>query len=1477
MREQERERAVQSPAIPMNELQESFEELSSAAQCIAEVLALHHFSLSESAVCSVLQGALSAADSPLQEIFAVSKELPKDVRLALAELNEAGVVQRDVLGFKIRENLQNIACFSARDSGRLAILVEEIARNAWPGVRNREDSNRWLLSQVPYQELLWAIVAADERALFRALSEWEAFGKTPKPERVHLVSQITASVWCNPFCADLIRTLPSVIFASTLRHQIIERSFAGADLTEARDLLLARADRDIKSKNLLFLCYVLMGEVVQARRVFASTRTAEQVDYMNIWRYRAEAVLALQLGNYQQAAKVFNAALGAAQAAIGRSFFFDDWLDLLHVVALLAAGESRRAGEASWFIATCFSKHRHRNLLVQLYSLLKAPEAGVLREATETEEFSPNTEGSHGWGGFLELLVMEWGGRSRPLSEKIKTLEAILEQAALPSQRWLIAEVSYQLEKLATQSDVGDGGAAALAKLPFFAEHNAKPIAKALESKSSWENALEIFDEVSRSLQSDAVRKPQEHRNRLIWILTEKANGGSEILAHLQMRRKDGKWGQAKPIALDRLVYSSFLPVKIDASDRKIAAALFAAQATGGLNAACLKLFVGHKSLFVRREKRLAQIDVVLGKPRLIVSRSINGGWCFRLLPHLPEELDFALNLRDEHTYELIEFVAELRKLGDFFSATGQEVEIPAVVLPRVQAAFGSLCRVIDIQGELEGFESQLPVVMGDSKLRLRLLPDEGQMSLYLSLVVYPHPRYPGCFPAGEGPRCLIFYDDHAQGQSGIEVRRNLELESDDAAVIVSHLGLLPSEHQPERDRWHLPDLERSLEVLAAIRESVPPVTVEWPRKSPFEVVGSVSNLDSLMRVSRQGRDFYLQGGIRVAEKQVLSFADLLERMDRSGFGRFIEISDAKFVALSRTLHQKLVRLKRVSMRQEKGLENGDDVDRGVRIHPLASNIIEELFDESLTVESDLAWQEHVESMAEARSYEPSLPPTLTAKLRPYQLDGVKWLARLGRLGAGACLADDMGLGKTIQALIALQHFWQSQEERRTGVEGAGDVCQLGPALVVAPTSVCGNWIEEAARFTPSLRLHTLERGRRSDVINSLQTGDILVCSYALLQRDEIATLLQRVEWEVIILDEAQAVKNYTTVRSQVVRALKSRWRIATTGTPIENRLGELWSLFSFLNPGLLGSARDFSERFVTPIEGSGDKDALESLRELTQPFILRRRKEDVLMELPPKTEIQVDVELEPQEAAFYEALRRKTVKELEELVGDDESEQNKITFFAALTKLRRAACNPFLVEKGVNIGSTKQDRFLELVDDLLSNGHRALVFSQFVDQLQILAEALRQKGVSFQYLDGSTPAAVRRQSIKKFQEGEGELFLISLRAGGVGLNLTAADYVIHMDPWWNPAVEDQASDRAHRIGQTKPVTVYRLISKGTIEEAVMSLHQTKRALAEDILSDMAGVTKLSTRDLFDLIATGAGNRGVYREENASGGKESVA
>jgi superfamily II DNA or RNA helicase len=478
-------------------------------------------------------------------------------------------------------------------------------------------------------------------------------------------------------------------------------------------------------------------------------------------------------------------------------------------------------------------------------------------------------------------------------------------------------------------------------------------------------------------------------------------------------------------------------------------------------------------------------------------------------------------------------------------------------------------------------------------------------------------------------------------------------------------------------------------------------------------------------------------------------------------------------------------------------------------------------------------------------------PRGLKATLRPYQEDGLAWLAFLHELGSGGVLADDMGLGKTVETIALLLHL---KNERKKRIE-AGEEGGPSLTLIVAPTSVVPNWLREIEKFGPSLKAMAWHGQDRHERVEEIGDHDILITSYALMRRDE--EQLGKLDLAYLILDEAQQIKNPLSATAKAAKKLKSMRRLALTGTPIENRLSEIWSIFDFVSPGLLGELARFEQRYATPID-RGDSKAAARLRATIHPFVLRRTKEEVAKDLPEKIEIDQQVDLANEQQKLYgqvlQEVRASVLGEVER-VGVAKAH---IQILAALTRLRQVACDPRLLGLPRPFGdddSGKLAALRELINEAYSGGHRVLVFSQFVSMLQIIKKALDEDGVKYEYLDGSTKD--RQERVERFQNDPTvTVFLISLKAGGFGLNLTGADTVVHFDPWWNPAVEDQATDRAHRIGQTKVVTAYKLIAKGTIEEKIIQLAQKKRALVETVLTeDAGGAKKLTKADVDDLFA----------------------
>lgn len=536
---------------------------------------------------------------------------------------------------------------------------------------------------------------------------------------------------------------------------------------------------------------------------------------------------------------------------------------------------------------------------------------------------------------------------------------------------------------------------------------------------------------------------------------------------------------------------------------------------------------------------------------------------------------------------------------------------------------------------------------------------------------------------------------------------------------------------------------------------------------------------------------------------------------------KFIRIGDNEFITLSSQLSRILKRLDTVTTESRSHLQ----------MAPAAVSLIGDLLDDSSL---DIKHNEAIDTLRKrietCSKKVPVVPKTLQAQLRDYQEEGFEWMSRLTAWGAGVCLADDMGLGKTVQTITLL-------------LEQSAN----GASLIVAPASVVPNWRNELKRFAPTLNLTVLNQSEdRSKDIKEAKAGDVIIITYALLniqQKDLTAR-----EWNIVCLDEAHTIKNANTKMSKAAMQLQAQRKVILTGTPIQNHLAELWNLFQFINPGLLGSAEQFKQKFILPIEGENDKNRQNQLRRLISPFLLRRTKAEVIDELPAKNEIKLPVELSSEEMAMYEIRRRHVEEKLLDKKAD------KMIVLAEITRLRQMACSCSLVDKKWKLPSSKVLAFIDLAESLNDSGNRALVFSQFTSFFEEIKKAMDTAKLPYLYLDGSTPMAMREKLVKEFQSGKCPFFLISLKAGGLGLNLTGANYVIHLDPWWNPAIEQQATDRAYRIGQQQDVTVYHLISQHTIEEKILRLHKTKRNLSDSLLEGSDISHALTQEELLEML-----------------------
>ena len=1037
-----------------------------------------------------------------------------------------------------------------------------------------------------------------------------------------------------------------------------------------------------------------------------------------------------------------------------------------------------------------------------------------LASLLEGQVYKVEKASDHPTAILVEALVRHWAGDD-PIPQRIAPHQAWAEQNGY---RWLAAEL------------------ASLSGLPGPKHPSGVvPLKDHLARTSAWEQRLDALD---RLLAGSAPSAKPALGPRVAWLVQQYPSG-FHVEVRVQSPTAKG-WSKGKKVAHSRLAEGASAVPELADHDLRLAGAMqvISHRSYRGYPEieyrwpleATWEAMIGHPNLFDFRDEH--PIEVVARPPALRLEPGPQG-LVLRVVPEREADERVVAEQTGPYRYEVTVFDAEQLPLVEII---GEGLVVPKAASARLGAVLAKAAArfaVLDETGLVEAGEGA-ETLAADPRPVIILLP-QGTGLRARGRVRPLGEAGPDLLPGHGATRVIARVEGSLRSASRDLPEETARLEALTRAVP----GLSELVLGEEAD---LADPESALEVLEGLHQLGEAVVVAWPEGKPLRLRGVVGAQDLKLRISSGAEwfepsiDLLIDGGLQ------LQMAELLALVEASP-GRFIQLEDGGFLALTASLRRALADLARVA-RSRKG---------AVQIPRLAAGLIERLV-EAAHGKTDAGWRAHLKRQAAALATAPALPTTLEAELRPYQIEGYAWACRLAALGAGGILADDMGLGKTVQALALL-------------LQRAAD----GPALVVAPTSVCGGWLAEARRFAPSLQVHRFGVGDRGARLDGLGPGTVLVCSYGLVVSE--AERLADISWSTLILDEAQAIKNPETQRHKAVASLRANMRLSLSGTPIENHVGELWAAFSVLNPGMLGPWRQFKARFFDPIV-AGDKEARAALRRLVLPFVLRRTKAGVLDELPPRTEVTLSVELSPEEAAAYELLRRKAVEEL----ASAGPETSLVIVLAHLTRLRLACCHPgFVMEELAHLPGAKLRAFQRIVLDLKENHHRALVFSQFVRHLTLLRGWLDAQGISYQYLDGSTPALERDRRVAAFQAGEGDLFLISLRAGGSGLNLTGADYVLHMDPWWNPAVEDQASDRAHRIGQTRPVTVYRLVARGTIEEQILALHRDKRDMADQLLSGAGGAAKLSAAELIEVLRGSPGPAlDAIAEPKESGGSHLV-
>ncbi|BAZ09640.1 SNF2-related protein [Calothrix sp. NIES-4071] len=1220
--------------------------------------------------------------------------------------------------------------------------------------------------------------------------------------------QVLYQVCNNPFDAKWIQALPQELYESCLHVILFDSALKLSAADEAFNLIkdecFTQGEHCSDFLRLILVEQLLLrGRLLEAQQCLESISKLFQDEIYVYWGW-----LSFLRDDVDEAIQYYHNALKLNKGKGRSKTYFNNLSGLFFILALIKEG-SRHSLEEALDYCNSMSRAGHWQMVYsQLMILVKVQ----LGDVAQKHLILTNRVIFPGEHNIIEalffMLCHYWVDANSAKRHFPGLVERCYLQAMKNDYTWLAMEFVELLSRLRSDESLETQAENLREELGITS------IINVVVRRSSWTSSLNAL----------ANLKKQAHKSegttRLAWFITHYAHKCT-LQPREQKVNNKGEWGKGRPIALKRLKndldefnYLTTQDLKACASIEAYYDGHYYGKTEYSLPDKAIIALIGHPLVFWD-DATATRVEIVKGEPELIVKKK-KDKLTLEFSPKLSQSQNILVIKETPTRIKVIEITTEHRRISEIIGNDNRLV-VPVTAEKQVLEAIKGVSEIVTVHSDIGGADGGAVEVPAQTIPHMILLP--AYEGLKVSLLSCPFGSGGPYYRPGAGGETVIAEINNQRQQT----RRNLIEERRLADnVIVASRTLTDIEALD--GEWQINNPEDCLEILLELQALGDSVVIEWPQGEKLRVSYSADIKDFQMSIQRSSDWFGATGELKLDDNLVLDMQQLLGLLDKTS-SRFIPLGNGQFLALTQAFRRRLDELKTFS----------ETSSKGVRFHPLATLGLEDFVDEVGKLKADKHWKAHVQRLKEIQNLQPKLPSTFQAELRDYQVEGFNWMSRLAYWGVGACLADQMGLGKTVQALAVILN---------RATEGA--------TLIIAPTSVCMNWISEAQKFAPTLNIIQFGSGNRQKVLDNLKPFDMFVCSYGLLQQEEVSQMLSQVEWQTIVLDEAQAIKNMTTKRSQAAMNLKAGFKLITTGTPIENHLGELWNLFRFINPGLLGSFESFNERFANPIEKFQDKGARTKLKKLIQPFILRRTKNQVLESLPSRTEILLHVELSREEMAFYEALRREAVAKLTS--QEAPAGQKHLQVLAEIMKLRRSCCNARLVAPDTKLPSAKLQLFGEVLEELLENRHKVLVFSQFVDHLHIIRDYLDTQKIKYQYLDGSTPVANRKIAVDAFQAGEGDVFLISLKAGGTGLNLTAADYVIHMDPWWNPAVEDQASDRAHRIGQQRPVTIYRLVASYTIEDKIVELHHHKRDLADSLLegADISG--KMSTEVLLQLM-----------------------
>jgi superfamily II DNA or RNA helicase len=1391
----------------------SYQNLAELDRSIVQLISVIYTPVSRTMILTCLEHAKISGDKPLS---AATLKPFIDRLLSSQILRSIGKhsIQIDPL-------IAEIATRDAVRAGRFGAINAAINQHLpiaqyGSGVRNFSNESEFI------REIRLGLYGNDLKFIKKQFDEYHRYGRYSASTSLEYLWQQTCN---NPFDADWFATLIPDL-AGTIIESILNYSLQYLTPADAAFAALpATIDRSTQSmmgehlQRLLVEQSIVRGKLAQAKELLERLPVGWRDSPPESLRQRFAQFWGWYYflhGDDNSAIPEYEIALRAVKKNSGKhKIFFVSISGLFFILALIRRSDGEDLRTALEHVKVAIQA---KSWLSSAYSILEDTIEMQMGKFDRRDSILGSTplDRHHSIEILIRSLCIHWVDKKAEHKQLPHLLEQLYSRSSVAGYDWLAMEAAgilshinptekfqsfYQKRSVALQKEIGITN-----------------LSKLIQAQELWELSLTALTNIQPSNVPAKIDRVTGDR-RLIWAIIMYGST-HQIQPREQTRNAKGEWSKGRNIALKRLRSSEDIEY-LTPEDLRVCEQLQSYNTNGWghndyrFSERAIVSLIGHPLVFWE-DNPTTRIEIIGGEPELKIINVKDERIVLSMFPELEIGKNVLVQKESPSRLKAILITDEHRRIAEILGKQNR-LEVPIAAKSRVLAAIGSISSVVTIHSDIGGGATNVEEVPSDPQPYIHLLPNG--MGLKVTLLSRPFAPAGPYYSPGTGGETVIA---EIEGKR-LQTHRDLAAERRFANAIVASCPTLEQMENLD-DEWLVEDPQECLELLVELQAVTDIAMVEWPEGEKMRVSRQAGLGDFQLRIQRENDWFATTGTVQVDDDRVLELQQLLALLDGSP-SRFIPLGDGQFLTLTEEFRQRLDELRGLSERHGKGF----------RMHPLAALTMEDWLDDVGQLKADKHWQSHIQKLREVESLEPQLPSTLQAELRDYQVDGFRWLARLAHWGVGACLADDMGLGKTLQSLALILTR-----------------AAAGATLIIAPTSVCMNWVSEAEKFAPTLNPIQFGSGNREQVLERLQPFDLVVCSYGLLQQDDVGEMLAKIQWQTIVLDEAQSIKNFATKRSQAAMNLQGGFKLIVTGTPIENHLGELWNLFRFINPGLLGSLDNFNLKFANSIERDGERSSRHQLKKLIQPFILRRLKSQVLSELPSRTEITLQVELSKEEMAFYEALRQQAIFKLTD--SDAPPGQKHLQVLAEIMKLRQACCNPKLVTTDIAIPSAKLQLFGEVLTELLENNHKALVFSQFVGHLHLLRDYLESRSIAYQYLDGSTSARDRKTRVDAFQAGEGDVFLISLKAGGTGLNLTAADYVIHMDPWWNPAVEDQASDRTHRIGQKRPVTIYRLVAQNTIEEKIVDLHKHKRDLADSLLEGADVSAKVSTSDLLRLI-----------------------